>query len=827
MRINPSLRVALLSCASLVALAPVVGQRAQAGPLEEAYQHLDNVMDRYHATFDVHTDISAAGNHFVYLGKMPDETASVEMDLCCAQEPHSGSTCIRCAFSPARSWGGFYFLNGLLKCGDVQPSENWGEVCQAGFDLREATRLTFWARGERGGEKIEFFCGGVGRNPFTGLPEKPCPDSFPRTPRWPTTFALSQRWQQFTVDLSGKDLRYVIGGFGWVASRDLNPSGAVFYLDDIQYNKARLSEPRFLVGYETVASEDDFDVVLKNAAFTYDNALAALAYMARRSGSDMTRARLIMEALLYSLQHDRFYADGRLRNAYQGGDLVLFPGWLAGIFPNCYLGTARMPGWWDCATGHWYEDGAQVGSYAGNMAWAIIALVRFWELSREDKFLQGAALLADWVESTCRDESGFGGYLGGFERWEPTPGRVRWKSTEHNIDLHVAFSRLCHATGDARYCERAAHAKAFVESMWDPDLGCFLTGTKPSDSGEQRNSSVIPLDVQAWAVLADLQGDRPCISCAQQRHGCSQDGFSGFDFNTDRDGIWFEGTAHMVLAYQEKGDLSQANVYLTELIRAQASSCHANGHGLVAASHDGVTTGFDNIDGSPWLLYCRQHVGTTAWFIFALQHHNPFWNTDTLKGRFDDVPKTLYIWRYVEAIATAGITGGCSAAPPLYCPAANVSRAQMAAFLCKAAGKEPLNRDAPTFADVPKTHWAYGYVERLADPASWGGNPPTSGCRVVAATRYFCPSDSVTRGQVAKFLCVARGKTWLETATPTFADVPKTHPFYGWIERLADAASWGAMPPTSGCTPTTFCPSVSVTRGQMAKFIVLAFGLPY
>ena len=31
------------------------------------------------------------------------------------------------------------------------------------------------------------------------------------------------------------------------------------------------------------------------------------------------------------------------------------------------------------------------------------------------------------------------------------------------------------------------------------------------------------------------------------------DGFKGFDFNTDKDHVWFEGTAYMVLAYQVLG----------------------------------------------------------------------------------------------------------------------------------------------------------------------------------------------------------------------------------------------------------------------------------
>jgi len=190
---------------------------------------------------------------------------------------------------------------------------------------------------------------------------------------------------------------------------------------------------------------------------------------------------------------------------------------------------------------------------------------------------------------------------------------------------------------------------------------------------------------------------------------------------------------------------------------------------------------------------------------------------------FDDVPESHIFWRHIEALVAAGVTSGCSTSPALYCPDDNVSRGQMAKFLCKAAGKTLLDASVRTFTDVPTGHPFYGWIERLADSASWGGNPPTSGC---TATKY-CPDQSVTRAQMAKFLCIATGKTELAKPTPTFSDVPTGHAFYGWIERLAHAASWGGAAPTSGCTATNFCPNQTVTRGQMAKFLVLAFGLAY
>jgi len=159
----------------------------------------------------------------------------------------------------------------------------------------------------------------------------------------------------------------------------------------------------------------------------------------------------------------------------------------------------------------------------------------------------------------------------------------------------------------------------------------------------------------------------------------------------------------------------------------------------------------------------------------------------------------------------------------------------MAVFLCKAAGKAPLNRDTPTFADVPKAHPAYGYVERLADAASWPAGAPTGGCRIVGTTKYFCPTDSVTREQMAKFLCIAAGKAPMPTCTGAFADAGTGNSFCRYIERLTDPTSWpGGQAVTSGCTcpagyppeAKCYCPKDNVTRAQMAVFIVKAFGIP-
>jgi hypothetical protein len=53
---------------------------------------------------------------------------------------------------------------------------------------------------------------------------------------------------------------------------------------------------------------------------------------------------------------------------------------------------------------------------------------------------------------------------------------------------------------------------------------------------------------------------------------------------------------------------------------------------------------------------------------------------------FNDVPTSHPFHQYVEALSASGITAGCQANPPLYCPDSPVTRGQMAVFLAKALG---------------------------------------------------------------------------------------------------------------------------------------------
>jgi len=127
---------------------------------------------------------------------------------------YSPPTCIQNIYEPGSSnFAGVYWQ---------YPDKNWGDF--RGLTIRGASRITFWARGERGGEIVEFIAGGINDK------NKPYKDSF----RVSTgQVALSEEWRRYEINLFEQNLKSVIGGFCWAVPG--NPEGVTFYLDDIRY----------------------------------------------------------------------------------------------------------------------------------------------------------------------------------------------------------------------------------------------------------------------------------------------------------------------------------------------------------------------------------------------------------------------------------------------------------------------------------------------------------------------------------------------------------------------------------------------------------------
>jgi D-alanyl-D-alanine carboxypeptidase len=134
----------------------------------------------------------------------------------------------------------------------------------------------------------------------------------------------------------------------------------------------------------------------------------------------------------------------------------------------------------------------------------------------------------------------------------------------------------------------------------------------------------------------------------------------------------------------------------------------------------------------------------------------------------------------INALAASGITGGC--APDRFCPRDEVTRAQMAAVIARAAALPPT--DADHFLDDESSSHELS-INRVAAAGI------TAGCGLFR----FCPAPSVTREQMAAFLHRVEAPGTPPNPLPDggplpacrYDDVPAAHRGLGdWSRTLLD-----------------------------------------
>ena len=148
----------------------------------------------------------------------------------------------------------------------------------------------------------------------------------------------------------------------------------------------------------------------------------------------------------------------------------------------------------------------------------------------------------------------------------------------------------------------------------------------------------------------------------------------------------------------------------------------------------------------------------------------------------------------------------------------------MAAFLIRATHgpdfKPPLA--IGIFNDVTPDHWSADYIEQLYNDGITTGCVPG-----VPNDMCYCPEDTVTRSQMAVF--VVRALHGFDFVPPPHRDLHRR-----------GHGSTGPPPTSSSSTPTASPPAAcrparaagvlprrSVTRAEMAVFLVRAFDIPY
>ena len=161
----------------------------------------------------------------------------------------------------------------------------------------------------------------------------------------------------------------------------------------------------------------------------------------------------------------------------------------------------------------------------------------------------------------------------------------------------------------------------------------------------------------------------------------------------------------------------------------------------------------------------------------------------------------------IDLLRESGITSGC--AVNAYCETDTVTQGQMAVFVVRSVmGADNFTYTAnPYFTDVPPTYIFFKWIQKMQD----------LGIAVPCSQTQFCPEQAMTRGLMA--ILIIRGRYGLPNppnvpATPIFTDVLSTDPLFPFIQKMSQVGI------TAGCAVGMYCPGQSVTRGQMAVFII-------
>lgn len=297
-----------------------------------------------------------------------------------------------------------------------------------------------------------------------------------------------------------------------------------------------------------------------STCYTYDQAVATVAFLAR---GDVTNARRVLDALS-ALQN----SDGSWYSAYNCNTLAA-------------LTTTR---------------------YVGANAWVVVAIAHYEKrtLDTITYHVMGERAV-NWMRLFQQADGGINGGL------DASGVVISWASTEHNQDSYPVLAHFSYP-GDA------GDVKSFLDNVvWEPSAPRWWQG---------RNDPANPLDVNPLGVSAlgpsgtrnyQLSLNYPMthhLNTQEWGKGKNRVPVDGFDFNSDHNDIWLEGTAQMVKAFKLVGRTADANYFLQEMLKVQQSN------GGVPYSVKGSFNG-------DFTMSKAEAVASTGWLVIAIENINP------------------------------------------------------------------------------------------------------------------------------------------------------------------------------------------------------------
>jgi hypothetical protein len=149
-----------------------------------------------------------------FMGDGEQPGGLTDAPACPARAGDALGKCHHVTWKPgAKGWAGVYWQ---------YPDGNWGTAAGHAIDPG-ATRVSFWAWGKSGGEKVDFFSG---INPPDGYKVETGDLTLTATPT------------QYFLKLAGATYGTVVGAFGWSSGTSDGSTPVEFYVDDIQWQTA-------------------------------------------------------------------------------------------------------------------------------------------------------------------------------------------------------------------------------------------------------------------------------------------------------------------------------------------------------------------------------------------------------------------------------------------------------------------------------------------------------------------------------------------------------------------------------------------------------------
>jgi hypothetical protein len=174
---------------------------------------------------------------------------------------------------------------------------------------------------------------------------------------------------------------------------------------------------------------------------------------------------------------------------------------------------------------------------------------------------------------------------------------------------------------------------------------------------------------------------------------------------------------------------------------------------------------------------------------------------------FTDVCPGAYYYNPVQYLVNRGAIAGYSDGS--FRPGAPATRGQLCKIIVAAEGWA-ITTGGPHFSDVPPSNPFYSFIETAYNRGVVNGYSDGS----------FHWGAEVTRGQLSKIIVNAQGWDINTAGGPHFTDVPRTNPFYSFIET---AYSHGSI---SGYSDQTFRWGSPATRGQISKIVYFSLNPP-